>query len=154
MRWLHAFIVCVAHWHDELNISYILYDYKYAIYECLYICIYSFIIRYLCASLTVSAQACAWHSRQWHSRHGNIRDELVLQRTPRKILIQKSSCSNLTSASDYKWKHDRVPGLIADIKVKFPKEDYIGVYVSHGRSKTVFEIKSAYHKRADLMALC
>ena len=31
--------------------------------------------------------------------------------------------------------------------MKFPAEEYIGVYVSHGRSTTVFEIKSAYCKK-------
>ena len=59
-----------------------------------------------------------------------------------------------TAASGYEQNHPRVPDLSADIRVKFPAEEYIGVYVSHGWSKTVFEIKSAYHKRADLMALC
>ena len=53
-----------------------------------------------------------------------------------------------TSASGYKQNHPRVPDLSADIRVKFPDEpEYNGVYVSHGQSKTVFEIKSAYRKK-------
>ena len=31
--------------------------------------------------------------------------------------------------------------------MKFPTETYIGVYVSHGKSKTVFAIKSAYRQK-------
>ena len=31
--------------------------------------------------------------------------------------------------------------------MKFPKEDYTGVYVSHGHSKTVFVIRSASRQK-------
>ena len=42
--------------------------------------------------------------------------------------------------------HIRTPDLSADIRVVFPTEEYIGAYVSHGQTKTVFAIRSSSRK--------
>ena len=42
----------------------------------------------------------------------------------------------------FKDNHPRVPDLSADILVKFPSETYVGAYLSHGNSKTIFVLKS------------
>ena len=43
----------------------------------------------------------------------------------------------------YKRNHSRRPDLSANIKVVFPKEEYVGAYLSHGHSKTVFVLRSS-----------
>ena len=47
---------------------------------------------------------------------------------------------------NYKDNHIRIPDLSADIKSKFPTEEYNGAYVSHGQSKSVFAIRSSGRK--------
>ena len=42
----------------------------------------------------------------------------------------------------YKLNHSRLPDLSANIKVVFPTEEYMGAYLSHGQTKTVFVLKS------------
>ena len=45
--------------------------------------------------------------------------------------------------ANYQDNHTRIPDLSADIRIVFPTEEYIGKYVSHGQSKTVFVIRSS-----------
>ena len=49
--------------------------------------------------------------------------------------------------ANYKDNHARIPDLSADIRIVFPEEEYIGVYASHGQSKTVFLIRSSSHQQ-------
>ena len=44
---------------------------------------------------------------------------------------------------NYRINHNRIPDLSADIRIVFPTEEYIGKYLSHGKSKTVFIIRSS-----------
>ena len=46
----------------------------------------------------------------------------------------------------YRDYHKRVPDLSADIRIVFPNEEYIGHYVAHGQSKTVFVLEKAGHR--------
>ena len=48
--------------------------------------------------------------------------------------------------ANYKDNHTRSPDLSADIRILFPTEEYIGKYISHGHSKTVFVIRSSGRK--------
>ena len=48
--------------------------------------------------------------------------------------------------ANYKDNNTRIPDLSADIRIVFPTEEYIGKYVSHGQSKTVFVIRSSGRK--------
>ena len=48
--------------------------------------------------------------------------------------------------ANYKDNNTRIPDLSADIRIVFRTEEYIGKYVSHGNSKTVFVIKRTGHK--------
>ena len=54
-----------------------------------------------------------------------------------------------TVDEDYKDNHSRIPDLSADIRVVFSSdgEEYTGAYISHGRSKTVFVIRSCSRKK-------
>ena len=47
----------------------------------------------------------------------------------------------------YKGNHTRIPDLSADIKVVFPAEAYVGAYLSHGQSKTVFVLRSSTRQK-------
>ena len=49
-------------------------------------------------------------------------------------------------AANYKVNHSRIPDLSADIRIVFATEEYIGKYLSHGKTKTVFVIKRTGHK--------
>ena len=48
--------------------------------------------------------------------------------------------------ANYKNNNTRVPDLSAEIRIVFPTEEYIGKYVGHGQSKTVFVIRSSGRK--------
>ena len=50
---------------------------------------------------------------------------------------------------NYRVNHSRKPDLSADIRIRFPDAEYVGTYVSHGGSKTVFIIRRAGHTRGD-----
>ena len=57
-------------------------------------------------------------------------------------LASKVRLSKLNEiAANYKTNHSRKPDLSADIRIRFPDEEYIGTYVNHGGSKTVFIIR-------------
>ena len=43
----------------------------------------------------------------------------------------------------YRRNHHRRPDLSANIKVVFPTEEYVGAYLSHGQTKTVFVLRSS-----------
>ena len=53
--------------------------------------------------------------------------------------------------ANYKSNNTRVPDLSAEIRIVFSStEVYIGKYVGHGQSKTVFVIRSSSRKEASM----
>ena len=62
-----------------------------------------------------------------------------------KKKIQLSKLNEIDA--NYRANHPRVPDLSADIRIKFPEAEYIGRYVNHGQSKTVFIIKQTGHTK-------
>jgi len=47
--------------------------------------------------------------------------------------------------ANHKVNHDRKPDLSADIRIRFPEAEYVGKYLTHGASKTVFIIRKSGH---------
>ena len=67
---------------------------------------------------------------------------------PDSRLKKKIQLSKLNEIdANYRANHPRVPDLSADIRIKFPEAEYIGRYVNHGQSKTVFIIKQTGHTK-------
>ena len=60
-----------------------------------------------------------------------------------EIQLSKFSASN---AGD-RQNHTRVPRSNAETRMVFPSEEYTGVYLSHGQSKTVFVIRSGNREK-------
>ena len=52
-------------------------------------------------------------------------------------------------SANYKSNHLRKPDLSADIRIRFSDAEYVGTYVNHGGSKTVFIIRRSGHTRGD-----
>ena len=51
--------------------------------------------------------------------------------------------------ANYRLNHDRKPDLSADIRIGFPEAEYVGKYLNHGGSKTVFIIRRSGHTRGE-----
>ena len=65
-------------------------------------------------------------------------------------LASKVRLSKLNEiAANYKTNHSRKPDLSADIRIGFPEAEYVGKYLNHGGSKTVFIIRRSGHTRGD-----
>ena len=77
-----------------------------------------------------------------HRMRTMLRNEFTLRltiRRDRRNTIRFFKFNDIDAS--YRNNHVRVPDLSADIRIVFPAEEYIGKYVGHGKSKTVFVIK-------------
>ena len=74
-------------------------------------------------------------SRQWS---GAAEHDVKRRRSDSEIQLFKLNQVD----ANYGDNHSRRPDLSANIRIVFPSEEYIGRYVSHGRTKTVFVLKS------------
>ena len=81
------------------------------------------------------------HARSGASEHA-ANSALVHQKITLRALDQSTQ-----RQVDAKGYHPRSPDFSSNIKVVFPSEVYTGEYLNHGKSKTVFILKTEHRPR-------